>query len=84
MRYTVHFKFKTYVFMVKLCNGNKIGKFKMKSKMADNIITCANVYLFNYSCYLTCVIYEQINHFWFKHNVFFLRPCNDNKIKALR
>ena len=44
----------------------------------------SRVYQFNYTVYLTCVVYEQINHFWFKNNVFFFRLCNGYKIKASR
>ena len=33
--------------MVRLCNGNKIKKIKMKSKMADNIITRAKAVFTN-------------------------------------
>ena len=79
MRYIVEFRLETYVHMVKLCNDNGRKNLEIKSKMADNILTCANLII---TFILTRVLYEQINHVEFKNNVFFFRLCNEDKMKA--
>ena len=47
MRYIVQYRFKTYVHMVKLCNDNERKTLEIKSKMADNILTCAKAVFTN-------------------------------------